>query len=319
MHATKIARTVLALCAFSTAWGQPSPKGPHRLPARLNAPSPASANTPATGTHYKFIEIGPPNSPYAVADGINNSGMVSGYYLDMSSVFHGFAAYGGMFQTVDYPGASQTLLYGLNNLGVAIGYYTDSSGNNHVVTYTISTGKWGSLPDIPNYSQNDGYCINDAGYAVGNAYQGTASAAWIYNPGTSSYSFFTAPAAAPNSTFPSCINSKNEVAGYYVDPSGVYHGFLNAYGSIVTIDVPGATDTFPDGINNRGVVEGQIVSSGGALEGYVENVGGNYAIVNYPGAQATAIVGINEAGDLCGSEGGTNFANAKAFIAIKQP
>ena len=43
-----------------------------------------------------------------------------------------------------------------------------------------------------------------------------------------------------------------------------------------------------------------------------------FHIVNYPGAQATAIVGINDAGDLCGSEGGTNFADARAFVAIPQ-
>ncbi len=300
------------------AWGQTAVvlKGPHSLgPAPIGPPS--SATVSPANSRYKFFVISPPHSPYAVADGINNDRVVSGYYLDQSSVYHGFVFSGGQFRTVDYPGAAYTLLYGVSNQGEAIGYYNDGTAD-HVITYSVSSGAWGSLPDIPNYSLNQGYCINDGGAAVGNAYEGSTSVAWIWDPGTSSYSFFVAPGAAANGTFPSCLNDKNEIVGYYADSNGVYHGFLGAYGTYTTVDAPGAADTYPDGINNRGTIQGQLASSSGALEGFTATAGGVFHIVNYPGAQATAVVGINDAGDLCGSEGGTNFADARAFVAIPQ-
>jgi len=216
---------------------------------------------------------------------------------------------------VDYPGAAYTLLYGVSNNGEAIGYYNDGT-NDHVITYSIGRGAWGSLPDIPGYSLNQGYCINDRGVAIGNAYQGAASVAWSWDPGTGSYSFFVEPDAAADSTFPSCINDKNEIAGYYIDSNGVFNGFLlSAHGAYTTIDFPGAADTFPDGVNNRGIIQGQIASASSALEGFVA-ADGTFEIVNFPGAQATAIVGINDSGDLCGSAGGVNFANSTAFVAL---
>jgi probable HAF family extracellular repeat protein len=306
----------LALCTAPFVWGQTPPvsKGPHLLPTAPTAASTRAAVS-ATETRYKFVTISPPNSPYAVADGINDAGVVTGYYQDPNSNYHGFVWSEGKFHTVDYPGAAYTLLYGVSNTGVAIGYYNDGTAD-HVVTYSVDGGTWESLPDIPNYPLNQGYCINNGSVAVGNAYQGTTPIAWIWDPSKSSYSFFVAPGAAANSTFPSCINDRNEIAGYYIDSNGVYHGFLSAYGAYTTIDVPSGADTFPDGINNLGTIQGQIVSASGALEGFIATVRGIFEIVNYPGAIATAIVGINDRGDLCGSEGGTNFANAKAFLAI---
>lgn len=279
--------------------------------------STAAAVTPDSA-HYKFITIPTPNSNYAVASGVNNGGVVTGYYVDSSGNYHGFVWQGGAFQTVDYPGAVNTILGGLNDRGAAIGYWGDGT-TNHTVIYSISSGNWTPLPDIPNYSQNDGYCINDSGNAIGNAFAGSTSAAWMWDSGTSSYSFFSVPEAAQYSTFPSCINDKNQVAGYYADTSGVYHGFLKEYGTFATINMPGALDTFPDGINNLGVLQGQIIDASGAAEGFLGTPGGQFATVNYPGSGATAIVGINDRGDLCGAYGTAGFATAAAFLAIFQP
>ena len=309
-----IARIVsLTLAAAVGAWGQSSniPKGPHPgNSAAVGLDTPASAQ-------YKFIKIPVPNTSYAVADGINNARVVTGYYADSSSNYHGFVWQNGVLETVNYPGAQNTLLYGINNQGVAIGYYGDGT-TNHAVTYTISTATWTSLPDIPDYSQNDAYCINDLGFAVGNAYEGSSSAAWIWDPKAASYSMFAVPGAAESTTSPSCLNNKNQVAGYYADSNGVYHGFLKEYGTYATIDFPGAADSFLDGINDAGIIQGQIIDASGAADGFVASPGGVFTEVNYPGAAATAIVGINDRGDLCGAAGRADFATAHAFIAILQ-
>ena len=102
---------VLALLVATSAWSQTAPSfgGPHRPPI-LSGVIPSTkpaADTPASA-HYKFLTIGPEDSPYAVADGINNAGLVTGYYHDLSSVFHGFVWQKGVSKRVDYPGAAYT-------------------------------------------------------------------------------------------------------------------------------------------------------------------------------------------------------------------
>ena len=317
-HTYRGSLPMLALLVSTPAWCQTAPGfgGPHRLPV-LSAAALAkpAADTPAS-VHYKFLTIGPEDSPYVVADGIDNTGLVTGYYEDSSLVFHGFVWRNGTFQTVDYPGAAYTYLFGVNNRGVAIGYYGDGT-TNHTVTYAIGTGMWTALPDIPNYSQNDGYCINDMGVAVGNAFGTSSAAAWLWDPVTLSYSFMAVPGAEEYSTSPSCLNDKNQVAGYYVDASGSYQGFVEHGGAYTTVVVPGAADTYPDGINNSGTIQGQIFDAAGVAEGFVAASGGLYTIVNYPGSVSTAIVGINDRGDLCGAYGAAD-GTEKAFIAILQ-
>jgi hypothetical protein len=311
---------VLALCMAASAWGQTFTisNGPHRLPKTPVAAPSANfeVSTPDNG-HYKFITIDTPDSPYAVAGGINDSRVVTGYYQDSSLNYHGFVWQKGTLQTVDYPGAVNTLLGGVNNLGLAMGGYGDGT-TNHTVIYSVSTDTWSALPDIPNYSQNDGYCINDAGFAIGNAFEGSTSVAWIWDPSKRSYSFFVVPGAKQYSTSPSCINDKNQVAGYYADASGNYHGFIKEYGTTTRVNVPKAPDTYPDGMNNGGIIQGQIFNASFMAEGWVGTPGGVFTIVNYPGAKATAIVGINDRGDLCGAYGPAPAVAQKAFVAILQ-
>src|ERR1035438_261463 len=341
MHTTRITRTValagfapagklshtycgllpaLALLVATPVWSQTTsrPSAPHRPSSFSMAASSAkpAADTPASA-HYKFLTIGPEDSPYVVADGINNEGLVTGYYEDLSSVLHGFVWQDGFFKTVDYPGAAYTYLFGVNNRGLAIGYYGDGT-TNHTVTYAVRTGTSTALPDIPGYAENDGYCINDLGVAVGGAFEGSTSVGWLWDPTTLSYSFLAVPGAAQNSTSPSCLNDKNQVAGYYADASGAYHGFIYEYGAYTIVNMPGAEDTYPDGINNRGIIQGQIFDAAGVAEGFVATSGGVFTAVNFPGPEMTAVVGINDRADLCGTYWASWSGPFKAFVAILQ-
>jgi len=160
----------------------PDVEGPHRRShispdARLAEPGAPTAETKdLAALHYKIFTIGPERSPYAVAGSINNAGPVTGYCEETDSVFHGFVWQEGELMTVIYPGAFYTLLYGVNSRGAAIGYYNDGTAD-HVVTYDARSGAWGTLPDIPGYPLHQGYGINDAGFAVGNALSSTAAVA----------------------------------------------------------------------------------------------------------------------------------------------
>jgi hypothetical protein len=313
---------LLALSSSITVWSQTAPdfREAHRHPPNRSTGAPLER--PATNAQvcadYKFITIDADGSTNAVADGINNKSLVSGYYEDSSSIYHGFVWRDDVFTKVDHPGAAYTKLYSLNNRGVVIGLYGNSSGTTeHTVTYSAQSHEWTMLPDIAGYPYNEGYGINDDGVAVGNAFTSSGSSvAWIWDPATLSYSFFTVPGAAEYSTSPSGLNDKGQVAGYFADASGAYHGFLKEYGTYTTIDVPGAPFTFLDGLNSSGIIQGQIYDAAGAAEGFVATSGGVFTIVNYPGAANTALVGINDRGDLSGSYWETFGVNT-AFIALR--
>jgi hypothetical protein len=123
------------------------------------------------------------------AGSINNGGIVTGYYVDSSNVWHGFVrTEAGVITPIDAPaagsGANQgTFGAGINSKGVIAGYYVDS----------------------------------------GNVYHGFTRAA------SGKITVFNAPGAgagAGQGTIATGINSAGDIVGYYVDPSNVYHGFL---------------------------------------------------------------------------------------------
>lgn len=320
-HSYRSLLPLLALCLATAAWSQTAlgPRGPHR-PVGLSGARPSAqpaADTPA-GAQYQFVTIGVPGSDNAQAWGINNARLVTGWYLDSSSNAHGFVWQNGALQTVDYPGAVYTYLWQTNNQGVAIGYYGDGT-TEHAVTYSVSSGTWTALPDIPGSSENEGYGINDAGVAVGNTYSAdfSTNVAWVWHPGTSAYSFFSAPGAAQYGTYPSAINDEGQVAGNFFDTSGVSHGFLKQGKIYTTVDAPGATNTYPYGINNSGTIVGDQVDFANAQQGYVETSEGLFTTVDYPGPSITAVESINDHGDISGTYVENPSGARRAFIGLR--
>jgi hypothetical protein len=67
------------------------------------------------------------------AQGVNDSDVIVGYYLDGNGLAHGFE-YNQLtqtFTTINVPGAAQTYLYGIDDAGAMVGAYVDSSGMSH--------------------------------------------------------------------------------------------------------------------------------------------------------------------------------------------
>lgn len=309
---------VLALLVATPGWSQSTPifRGSH---PSLNMQMAASSAEPAADTpasaHYRFLTIGPVDAQNVYAEGIDNAGLVTGFYEDASSNYHGFVWHDGVFKTVDYPGAANTFLYGVNNLGVAIGFYGAGyfQGANNAVTYSVPTGTWTALPDVPNQLENFGYGINDRGVAVGSA----LGVPWIWDPTTLSYYFLNVPGADPYSTFPVGLNDKGQVVGYSAGASYTQNGFVEEGGVYTSTDVPGAANTLLLGINNRGTIVGTWGNAAGTYQGFLTS-GGQFVNVNYPGQAVTGIDGINDRGDLCGYYSASSSGPNKAFIAIAQ-
>ncbi len=319
---------VLALSVATAAWSQTSISagghGPMRgIPGANQLAKPAAA-TPASAL-YQFVTIEIPGSAGAYAYNINDGRLVTGDYFDASGNGHGFLWYDGTVETLDHPGSLDTLPSATNNLGVGIGLFGDGT-TGQAATYSLITGTWTTLPDVPGMPYNYGTGINDLGVAVGIAGSdlgsleaespGGCNVAWIWNPFKSAYSFFSVPGAA-NGTCANGINDLGQVAGAFADASGVFHGFLKDGESYTTFDVPGATSTGANWINNNGEIVGSWGGPSGSYQGYVRSVDGQITIVDVPGASGSADYGINDRGDICGTYLDSSGV-AHAYVALKR-
>jgi probable HAF family extracellular repeat protein len=101
--------------------------------------------------------------------GINNSGLIVGYYLDVDfTAFHGFLRdASGNFTSIDvpFPDAIETIALGINDAGTIIGKYTDDDLNDHGFLY--AGGNFSPL-DFPGATNTIASGINDSGTIVGN-------------------------------------------------------------------------------------------------------------------------------------------------------
>ena len=106
------------------------------------------------------------------------------------------------------------------------------------------------------------------------------------------------------------INAEDVIAGYYVDTTARFHGFLLDRGSFTTVDPPGSIKTGTDGgvlkVNPEGDVAGNYTASGDVPapcgcsgHGFVFR-NGTFSSFDFPGAVFTANQGINPRGDVVG-------------------
>lgn len=75
-----------------------------------------------------------PDATETTAYGINDLGVVVGYFLDSSSHYHGCVLQKGTYTQVDAPEATDTRLYGINASGEVAGIY-----------YTANNIEWGVI------------------------------------------------------------------------------------------------------------------------------------------------------------------------------
>ena len=93
-----------------------------------------------TGSSFTTLDY-PGAAQYGgtAANGINNQGVVTGYYaIDSFGDFSGFLWSNGTFTTLNFPGAVSTGITSINDEGDLAGYYIDANGNiNGFVAYAV--------------------------------------------------------------------------------------------------------------------------------------------------------------------------------------
>ena len=121
-----------------------------------------------------------------------------------------------------------------------------------------------------------------------------------------------------NQTRPQKISDNFAVVGIFVDPSGASRGFIMFSDGTFSIPIVDPNDagnvTEARGINNSQLVCGDYLDSTGAFEGFFfqNNVFTNYA----PEPTFTIVLGVNNAGDFCGSEIPSSTGVQSAFVNI---
>jgi hypothetical protein len=132
------------------------------------------------------------NAAVVNAQGINNQGLVTGFYSTDGEHQHGF-----FFNTSNnqftlpndpvQPNLFLTQFLGINDNGLAVGYWQDNAGSQHGFVYDTKTQQYTFLDD-PNAAVNNGIEITQI----------------------------------------TGINDANEIVGFYVDGNGTQHGFYAA-------------------------------------------------------------------------------------------
>jgi hypothetical protein len=113
---------------------------------------------------------------------------------------------------------------------------------------------------------------------------------------------------AGQGTVPYYISDAGVITGWYVDASGVNHGFLRAYGgSITTINAPLAGNisgmgTICYGVNLAGAIAGSSTDNNNVPHSFLRTPDGRFTIIHVPGAsQGSWADNINDAGTIAGA------------------
>jgi hypothetical protein len=124
------------------------------------------------------------------ARGINDSGTVTGFYLDANCVSHGFVydSVSGTFTTLDNPlafygaqnasGSSGTVLPGINNAGEIAGQYGDVNGHSHGFVVDPTHTQFTEI-DAPGAVNTQVFGINNLGQAT----VASDAGGFIWSPG----------------------------------------------------------------------------------------------------------------------------------------
>jgi probable HAF family extracellular repeat protein len=145
--------------------------------------------------------------------------------------------------------------------------------------------------------------VNDWGTVVGEAINPGKTPPYTkafvrYSGGGTSY--FSAPGAL--TTKFNARNNKGVSVGEYSDASNQYFGFMLQGPTFIPIEYPGKTSGLrPNGINKFGSIVGTYLdNSSGTPRGFKRYSNGGFIRLDYPGAQSTYPMGINDNGVVVG-------------------
>jgi hypothetical protein len=232
---------------------------------------------------------------------INEGGDVVGVFIDSNAVTRAFVRFSDGSFSAPIVEPNDTVGFtegrGINNSRTVCGDYVGSDNDAH--GFFLSGGTFTEY-DYPDALETLVLGINDPGDFTGGFNDGSGVfQAFVSIGGT--LTSWSVPEAI--STFAYEINnSKQLTVGYYIDSSGILHGyFRDANGALhFPIDPPGSVTTVLFGLNNRNWVVGRYLDGSGVTHGLFFVPPDNFFTFDYPGSTFTSLNGINDQGVICG-------------------
>jgi uncharacterized membrane protein len=178
----------------------------------------------AQSADYTYISIDDPsaNVPGAslgstAAFGINNRGQIVGLYVDFTGPNHGFLDTGGLFTTLDAPGALNTGASGINNNGQIVGFYhgnpqVDNTGDHG---FLYSGGTFTTI-NVPGAENTEIKGINASGQVVGVYTDAMGQHGFLDSHGV--FTTLNVPGASATQAW--SINSRGQIVGYCLPSTG---------------------------------------------------------------------------------------------------
>ncbi|NET44747.1 hypothetical protein [Okeania sp. SIO2B3] len=227
--------------------------------------------------------------------------IIAGVVLPVSAqdspVSNGYFLNGGIFETINFLDADETMINGINDSGEIIGlwgndptflensFFRDADGNFSEINFPTATAT--RVEDINNLGQIVGSYLDTTGLFHG----------FLLDNGI----FTTIDFPGASGTILTGINDLQEVVGIFPDADRSVNSFFrNSAGDFTNIDFPGSQDTFAGGINNIGNIVGDYSDSTGLFHGFILEED-NFTSINFPTIGETFINDINEFGDIVGT------------------
>jgi hypothetical protein len=224
-------------------------------------------------------EIDYPGAVQTVVVGINDAGVISGWYQNSEGSNVSFVEANGTFETVDFFGETN----GINNAGSFVGTYFASEWNiaqqpnGQTYGYLATPHPIRSVTKIsvPNATSTSLYGVNNAGHMVGSYTDTSGTTHGLFIAGSTQTTIdYPGCAASGGSTFLIDINNTDTIVGVCTPPGTVYFlgtAFIYSQGTFTNVTAPQISQGIAaTGINDSGDVQGyynsfDIVSPFGEL------------------------------------------------------
>lgn len=253
----------------------------------------------AKGTLYQLPMVS--GSTETISFGVNDSLVVTGFWLDSSGVEHGFVgpASGTNYTTFDDSSDPDTQARAINNAGYITGIDNDLCGS---VTCYIPFERTpsGTITNITMNGTTLNYLvqgINKKGVFTG-SWENSSSQILAYIGKNAVYTKNIKLKGITNSGVAGRgYDNAGDVVGWYYDSSGLQHGFYMAHGKkAVTVDDPGGATNL-EGINNKGEASGLWTDSSGLRHGFTYDIkSGKFTELTISGATQVEVWGLNDKG-----------------------
>jgi len=214
---------------------------------------------------YKYVSFSFPGSAGTEARGINNFGVIVGFYklgrADCDFGFtgcsiHGFKVQNSHFTTIDIPGSDHTKILGINDGGDVVGAYSTSDG--HIHGFLLHhTGVLQQI-DQPGSDFNSANGVNNSLTVVG---KGTTG--FIWKNGKFTTLDLTTPGTGEDENINGISNPGIIVGDLF--RADFFNGWQKAAGDLDVFQRIGG-DTHVNGVNGRDDLVG---TAAGTIDGFV--------------------------------------------------